>query len=250
MKRSKTKFVIVRPQSSGGPSLRLFCVSFRLSPPRRLKRKICERCHRSLRVRAFCKNRKKSDGLNSWCRFCSSEYKRLYYQGNKTRILRKMKAEYRNNPEPIKARVLRYRQSHKAECVKRAVNYRRSHLSQVNARLRVWRRKRMRNIQFRLERNLRSRLNGVLRGSIKTGSAVRDLGCSILSLKSWLEHKFTSGMSWDNYGAVWQIDHVVPLSAFDLCDRSQLLKACHFTNLQPLSVADNVRKGGVRRRRD
>jgi len=51
-------------------------------------------------------------------------------------------------------------------------------------------------------------------------------------------------MTWSNYGFNgWHIDHIRPLAAFDLANRSEFLKACHFTNLQPLWAADNFKKG-------
>jgi 5-methylcytosine-specific restriction endonuclease McrA len=49
-------------------------------------------------------------------------------------------------------------------------------------------------------------------------------------------------MTWDNYGSYWVIDHVVPLSEFDLTKRAQILKACNYTNLQPLTKPDHYRK--------
>jgi hypothetical protein len=82
-----------------------------------------------------------------------------------------------------------------------------------------------------------------IRNNQKVGSAVRDLGCSIEELKFYLETQFQEGMSWDNYSLNgWHIDHIVPLTYFDLTDRDQLLKACHYTNLQPLWAEDNHRK--------
>jgi len=96
---------------------------------------------------------------------------------------------------------------------------------------------------FKLQGSLRSRLRNALKGNYKSGSAVRDLGCSIESFKAYLESKFQTGMTWDNHGQYgWHIDHIKPLSSFDLTDRKQLLEACHYTNLQPLWAADNLSK--------
>ena len=50
-------------------------------------------------------------------------------------------------------------------------------------------------------------------------------------------------MTWDNWSLVgWHIDHEIPLYAFDLTDREQLLRACHYTNLQPMWAIDNLEK--------
>lgn len=99
--------------------------------------------------------------------------------------------------------------------------------------------------QFRLVKNLRRRLTDILRFKFKSGSAINDLGCSVEDLKWWLEFWFEEGMSWDNYGKgsdKWNIDHIYPLSKIDLTDRKELLKACHYTNLQPLWFEDNLKK--------
>jgi hypothetical protein len=78
-------------------------------------------------------------------------------------------------------------------------------------------------------------------GYSKKSKTFETLGCSYEDFKQHLERQFTKGMTWDNHGQ-WHIDHVVPLSKFDLTDRSQFLKACHYTNLQPLWAIDNIRK--------
>ena len=89
---------------------------------------------------------------------------------------------------------------------------------------------------------LRARMSTAIRYKLKTGSAVSDLGCSIDFLKEYLKKQFKDGMSWENHGQ-WHIDHIKPLASFDLTDREQLIKACNYTNLQPLWAEDNFKKG-------
>lgn len=92
--------------------------------------------------------------------------------------------------------------------------------------------------EYKLIKNIRSRVYKFIKGTYKRS----DVGCTIDELKAYLESKFQPGMSWDNYGQ-WHIDHIIPLSKVDLTDREQFLKVCHYTNLQPLWAADNIRKG-------
>lgn len=99
------------------------------------------------------------------------------------------------------------------------------------------------NINLKLSSSLRRRLRCAIYNNQKSGSAVRDLGCSIPEFKIYLKSKFQDGMSWDNYGyREWHIDHIIPLASFDLSNREEFLKACHYTNLQPLWAEENFRK--------
>ena len=99
------------------------------------------------------------------------------------------------------------------------------------------------DINYRLSGNLRCRFWQVFKGNVKQGSAIRDLGCTLPELRLHLEAQFSDGMNWENYGSGWHIDHVVPLTNFDLSDRDHLRKASHYSNLQPLWKTDNLRKG-------
>jgi hypothetical protein len=79
----------------------------------------------------------------------------------------------------------------------------------------------------------------------KRAAASFDLtGCTVAELRQHLEAQFTDGMSWDNYGRDgWHVDHVRPCASFDLNDPEQQRQCFHYTNLQPLWAADNIRKG-------
>jgi len=97
--------------------------------------------------------------------------------------------------------------------------------------------------QGRIADGLRTPLRQALKSNQKTGSAIEDLGCSIDELIIHLESLWQEGMNWNNYGFYgWHIDHKIPLNSFDLTDREQFLKACHYTNLQPLWMEDNLSK--------
>jgi len=69
------------------------------------------------------------------------------------------------------------------------------------------------------------------------------LGCSIEHAAMHIQAQFKKGMTWDNHGKVWHIDHIVPLASFDLSNNDHLLMCCHYTNLQPMWASDNIRKG-------
>lgn len=70
-------------------------------------------------------------------------------------------------------------------------------------------------------------------------------GCSIDELKSHLESLFKQSMTWDNYGKIWQIDHIKPLFQFDLTDPIQLKEACYYTNLQPILKEEHKLKSAL-----
>jgi hypothetical protein len=94
---------------------------------------------------------------------------------------------------------------------------------------------------FRLSGNLRSRLYKALKGISKSSSAVKDMGCTLEFLKTYLECKFLEGMTWENYGK-WHVDHIKPISMFELSNVDEVKKACHYSNLQPLWAKDNFIK--------
>jgi hypothetical protein len=97
---------------------------------------------------------------------------------------------------------------------------------------------------FKLKKRLRHRLRSAfyrLKKSKSSGSAIKDLGCSIDFLKQHLESQFEPGMTWDNWSTHgWHIDHREPLA--NASTQEELLRLCHYANLQPLWAKDNLSK--------
>lgn len=104
--------------------------------------------------------------------------------------------------------------------------------------------RRQRDPQYKLLYNLRINLRSALKQNAKSGKTLDYLGCSLDEFKQYIETKFQPGMTWENYGKQgWEIDHIIPISKFDLTNESELKIACHYTNLQPLWGQDNRKKG-------
>ena len=101
-------------------------------------------------------------------------------------------------------------------------------------------RKQLQNPKRRLAQNLRARMRDFFKGKSKP-SCSRLIGCSWDHFVSHISSLFTDGMCMSNYGK-WHLDHIHPLSLFDLNDPEQAKKAFHYTNIQPLWASDNIRK--------
>lgn len=97
--------------------------------------------------------------------------------------------------------------------------------------------------EVKLTRLLRNRLSAAISGRApKSFSAQELLGCSIRWLQVHLEALFVPGMTWENYGPVWHVDHIKPCALFDLTNQEQQKICFHWTNLQPLFALENLKK--------
>lgn len=70
------------------------------------------------------------------------------------------------------------------------------------------------------------------------------IGAPREKVRYYLQAQFTSEMSWSNYGKVWHIDHIAPVSLFDLTNEKERALAWHHLNLRPEIATDNRNKGG------
>lgn len=168
------------------------------------------------------------------------EYNKAYRERNRDAIRAGQTAWRNANREHVRDVWRRWRKQDKE---KNPEKYREIARNNAPALERWRKRKRAADPNYRIRTSLRWRLGDALRGRSKAGSAVSDLGCSIPEFRAYIERKFQPGMTWENWGrSTWHLDHIVPLAAFDLTNRHQLLSACHYTNLQPLWASENMAK--------
>ena len=100
------------------------------------------------------------------------------------------------------------------------------------------------------DRDLRTGMNSSFRDGLKRNKIRgiwKFLPYTPKEARKHFEKQFDKNMSWNNYGTYWHIDHIRPQASLPYstatCDN---FKACwSLSNLQPLSVRENVAKNSV-----
>lgn len=94
---------------------------------------------------------------------------------------------------------------------------------------------------FKLAQNLRRRFTRLAKG-YHDESALDVVGCSLEFFQLWMMYRFYGDMDFHNHGKLWHLDHVVPVSKFDLTDKEEMRKCFHWSNFQPLTAKENISK--------
>jgi len=154
--------------------------------------------------------------------------KKEYYEKNRRILLNKHKEWENKNKDILREKRKKYYQKN---------------IDKIKKENKIYHKYRIKtDILYRLRTNSRRRINLYLKlkDLTKKYKYSEYIGCLPKELKLYIEDKFTSGMSWGNYGK-WHIDHIIPLSSAEIED--DVYKLCHFSNLQPLWAKDNSIKG-------
>lgn len=174
------------------------------------------------------------------------EYKIAYCQANADKVKQYHVDRYRND------------ESFRAAALERAAERRRNNPDRKLEANRRWaeanpdkvrasagasKAKRRRKPTYRVHHNIGSQMRNALRGR-KRGRWESIVGYTVADLVAHLERQFVKGMTWDNYGVVWQIDHITPQAAFDLEGADMVtVRACWaLPNLRPLWAKENASK--------
>lgn len=108
---------------------------------------------------------------------------------------------------------------------------------------RQWKDKNKHNPKYRLDVRMHKNISKCL-SAFKNGKSWKTLvGYSVMDLILHLERRFRDGMTWENYGTVWHIDHIIPKSFFKYSEYDDSFRECwSLENLQPLFAEENLRK--------
>jgi len=91
----------------------------------------------------------------------------------------------------------------------------------------------------KFKRVIRARIHSALKN--KNKHTIEYLGCSSSEYIKWILNN-THDYTIENHGPKWHIDHVIPLSKFNLENEEQQLLAFNWRNTMPLSVKENLSK--------
>lgn len=234
------------------------------------KTKVCNKCEIEKALTDYYKRKDGVLGVRPYCKVCCAaleklrdkvqrteynkqhwaknkepgkERRQLKYANNREGNLLRAKENYAKDPERKKQYRRKYSAENKEIISAKAKVYHAENKPAILAYRRVYSKERKATDPlFKLGHAVRNRLLKILRkrNLKKTESLPEYLGCSVEALRAHLESQFQVGMTWDNRGA-WHIDHIIPLSSAKT--EAEIYLLCHYTNLQPLWAADNLKKG-------
>jgi hypothetical protein len=196
--------------------------------------KVCSVCKINKSFDDYYVRKNSKDGRTSNCIVCSKESKKKYngrykdrvkewYNKNKELSIQRAKEWKVNNPD-------RSKELNKKSDKKRRIvisKYRRERYHSDNL--------------FRMRDNISSLIGNSFRkkGYSKNTKTHEILGIDYEGFMSYIESKFTQGMTWENKGE-WEVDHNIPLSYGKT--EEDIIRLNHHSNLQPLWKEDNRKK--------
>ena len=231
--------------------------------------KICKKCNVEKTSDCFYLSKRHVEGFGNECKQCVCSKRQIWYKNNTERSKEYVTKWRENNSD----KVHQYRKKSKEKLGPENLyeyhkNYRSLNAERIGENRRRRDKERLATDQnYVTMRRLRRRIFMAFKKSkgIKQESTLELLGCSIIELRKYIENKFVDGMGWNNWGSgfltddkgkavrnennrtipikQWHLDHIRPVSSFDLTDKEQQHQCFHYTNLQPLWATDNLTKG-------
>ena len=193
-----------------------------------MQTKICSKCGRELPLDNFYKYNRGKYGVFSECKDCYKARVKEYYEQNKEKIILRTKEYQEKNKEQIKLDKKEYHEKNREVISKKHYEY-------VNKRLK--------------EDELFSfiyRARGLIyksvarKGYTKKSKTSEIVGCTFEQLKEHLENTWYNNYGTPYNGEPVHIDHIIPLSSAK--NEEDVIKLCHYTNLQYLKPEDNLKK--------
>lgn len=209
-----------------------------------METKFCCKCERDLPLSMFHKDKSRKDGLSCYCKECRltyakehhikvrdkhKEYKKKYWGENKHRFVEERRKYREEHREYMKIWHKQDYAKNKHKILSEAYKHKKERLKNDPI--------------FKYKENVRHLIycSFKRKGHKKTSNTQEIIGCTFEQLKEHLNKTF-----YENYGVEYDgtqevhIDHITPLATAKT--EEDVIKLCHFSNLQLLKAKDNIEK--------
>jgi hypothetical protein len=161
----------------------------------------------------------------------------VYYEKNKEKILEHGRQYRAENKDKLKSRRKVYLQENSEIIRESRRSYFRQYYLDHKDKLHEYQYSyRKSNPVARIRESMR---NALLRSIVKMKHTEEYIGSPILNVKLWLESNFKSDMNWSNYGTLWEIDHTLPISRFNMKNEADITICFDWKNLFPMYESEN-----------
>jgi hypothetical protein len=210
--------------------------------PEAIQTKVCNCCKAEKEFSKFI-YRKDNNTYKGICKECNNAKVRERYNNSEEERIKKALYRKENKEHRIELNKKYYYQDIEKGRVKGRRIYSKNK-EEVNTRRRLVHAERIKtDPRYRVAKNMRRRINHVLRGKIKSGKTIELLGCSPEEFIIYLTPLLKPGMTIDKISTdEIHLDHIIPICMFDLLDEEQQRKCFHYTNYQPLWAVENLSK--------
>ena len=205
--------------------------------------KICEKCHKELKLTEFPDKKRSKYGSYGYCKNCIKAQRKKFRYHNDPQFRKKCLKWSTKPPGSRNEYMKEYYRKNKEKMNKQSYDYSRKNREKINE----WAREYYKDPAKRIARSMYNRVRiAIFDQLVKKSASTKELcGCTWKELVKHLESQFKEGMTWDNYGRGtnnWSIDHIITCSNFDLTKIEEQQKCFHYTNLQPLWTTENSSK--------
>ena len=206
--------------------------------------KTCTKCKVVKSLNEFApRKQRKNNPFASCCRKCEALQKRKYRSENKEHCKTLWKNWRDKNKDKVKVQNRKQYIKNRRNRILLAKEYATKNKDKVRIYNNTYQRERKKyDMWFKLKKILGRRMHHVLVDSHRKSITDKYIGCTGEQFRKHIESLFTSGMSWENYGSEWVVDHRIPLCSINPENTEQLEKVCHFSNLQPMWYGPNSEK--------
>lgn len=228
--------------------------------------KKCNKCGEEKSTCEFNKQSSSKDGYFPSCKVCrkrdnieryqlkSGEIKskaKQYRDANKDKISKNKHQKYLKNKQEILFNNKVWRDRNKEVIKEKSQEYYLKNKDKISQAKKLYRKERIQKdgmyvceskIRDSILKSFKRALNGNKSKKSKTSEILK---CSIDNFKIHIESQFIKGMTWENHGKVWDLDHIIPISSATSEEEIYLLN--HWSNFQPLdsNINRNIKKDNI-----